>query len=431
MPETQIVPYNGGAGQIVPYNGGGGQDLAVQGAMAIGQLLLNQQIQKHFTFQLGVDGSHPPLQPTAPEYYKSASYNPLNGFNFYSSGKALAQGIIDAISNSTTCEKAFIASLDKISSVVCDLWMLKGVPAVFAYKVVSQLAPVACNYIYHGLTDTKPASQIGIERKKTSLYPFTSLFSQEPLIEKPVCHPLLQAEVKSILFSIRHATKGQGDLPNLFVYGPPGTGKTMLATQIIKESSLDYIALSGGHLTQWIATKQHVTELNKLFDAVTHTGRPTILLIDEAEGAIKHRNSIDQDHLELLDTLLHWTGTPKPNIMLICVANECTNIDRAFLSRMSHRLKMPLPSIEERQEILNQQSAALFKDLQETLPTQLIEQIAQKTEGFSGRDLRYLTGSLHDVHTQYGFDNPLRQANIHRVIEQFIAARLNKPPSPV
>jgi AAA family ATPase len=124
---------------------------------------------------------------------------------------------------------------------------------------------------------------------------------------------------------------------------------------------------------------------------------PTIVFIDELDAIGLKRNyqSIRGDVVELVSALLgEMDGIEKNRgVVTIGATNQPKILDSAILSRFEELIEFKLPNAEERLEILRSYS--------DTSPIEFHniqwEEITQKTQGWSGRDLKekIIKNSIH------------------------------------
>lgn len=239
---------------------------------------------------------------------------------------------------------------------------------------------------------------------------------------KAIFNEKLTRAIDMITDATYNLYKHNGYFQNVLLYGPGGTGKTMIAKMMAKNSKLNYVMMSGGDLAQYIKRGEHVTELNKLFESAKNNYTPTIIFIDEAEALCKQRDKMDKSELiELLDAFLNQTGEPSKKIMLILATNRVQDLDDAVLSRMDHKLHIAPPEKAERKKILQQYIPRFFSKSEETtlFTEEVVDQIAEDTEGFTGRALfKLLNTLLGKKHASK--DNVLTAQMIREVVVYYI-----------
>jgi len=207
----------------------------------------------------------------------------------------------------------------------------------------------------------------------------------------------LQWSTNALLRSKEHGTPYR----NLMLYGPPGTGKTLFARTIARESGLDYAVMSGGDLGP--LGRDAVQQLHKLFKWANSSKKGLILFIDEADSFLRRgrqsAGGMSEDMRNALSAFLHHTGTESEKFMVILATNVPSIMDRAVLDRMDEAFEFALPGHEERVEILKMlmkryittpTKKGLLIEVSPELDDKWLEEVAKRTEGFSGRQLSKL-----------------------------------------
>ncbi|KAK4345274.1 hypothetical protein RND71_035450 [Anisodus tanguticus] len=164
----------------------------------------------------------------------------------------------------------------------------------------------------------------------------------------------------------------------ILLFGPPGTGKTMLAKAVATECNTTFFNISASSVvSKWRGDSEKLIKV--LFDLARHHA-PSTIFLDEIDAitanVVKHVVS-----MKLMDGL---TRTDEL-VFVLAATNLPWELDAAMLRRLEKRILVPLPEPEARR--------AMFKELlsstpeEETLPYDLL---VEKTEGFSGSDIRLL-----------------------------------------
>jgi len=203
--------------------------------------------------------------------------------------------------------------------------------------------------------------------------------------------------------SLLNAKKNGTPYRHLMLHGPPGTGKTLFARTLSRQSGLDYAIMSGGDVGP--LGKDAVHELNKLFDWANSSKKGLILFIDEADAFLRMGRGSDngggmsEEARNVLSAFLHHTGTESDKFVVVLATNIRDILDRAVLDRIDEGFEFPLPSIKERQRMLE-----MFMDKHVHKPTRkgrlievddginaaFLQDVAERTDGFSGRQLAKL-----------------------------------------
>ena len=172
----------------------------------------------------------------------------------------------------------------------------------------------------------------------------------------------------------------------ILMYGPPGCGKTYLARATAGEINASFIAVGINEvLDMWIGASER--NLHELFEnARSH--KPCVLFFDEVDALGANRSDMRQSsgrHL-INQFLAELDGVKDSNegVLILAATNAPWHLDSAFRrpGRFDRILFVPPPDRDARGSIL--------KLHLEGKPVQDIDydQIAKKTDGFSGADLK-------------------------------------------
>lgn len=174
----------------------------------------------------------------------------------------------------------------------------------------------------------------------------------------------------------------------VLLFGPPGCGKTMIAKATAKASGCKFINLQASTLTDmWYGESQ------KLAAAVFSLAvkiQPCIIFIDEIESFLRNRSSLDHEATAMMKAqfMSLWDGldtSPSTQVMVMGATNRPQDMDPAILRRMPATFHVGLPNTRQREDILRLILAG------ENLSNAInLKEIAEKTEGYSGSDLREL-----------------------------------------
>lgn len=275
-------------------------------------------------------------------------------------------------------------------------------PTLLVMGVIGTAIPLAYHYVYEVMKQKIGKPALLMNAKVTHWYtPLTSriahLFQQkQEEAAQPIFHPELQRQIADITKAANNIAKNKGFFENVLLYGLPGTGKTMVAEKIARDSGLDYYMMSAAELPQFIDRGEHVSEMNKLITKVETSGKPAVLFLDECDAITNDRNKLDQAHRELLTTLLKRIGVQSKRILVIAATNRMDDLDPAFMSRMTYKIHVDVPALEERKQILEQYIRQFFtpEEIKQFFSPSAILTIAQQVEGFSGRSIFQMINSL-------------------------------------
>jgi SpoVK/Ycf46/Vps4 family AAA+-type ATPase len=231
-----------------------------------------------------------------------------------------------------------------------------------------------------------------LERPATTFKDVGGMEKVKEEISMKIIYPLTHPEI--------YAAYGKKIGGGILLYGPPGCGKTHLARATAGEIKASFMAV-GIHdvLDMWIGQSER--NLHDIFqNARTH--KPCVLFFDEVDalGASRTdmRKSGGRQLINQLLSELDGVAYSNEGILILAATNAPWHLDQAFLrpGRFDRIIFVPPPDAPAR--------AAVLRILTQGKPAQDLdfEQLARKTEEFSGADLK----SVVDV----GIEQKLREA---------------------
>jgi len=177
-------------------------------------------------------------------------------------------------------------------------------------------------------------------------------------------------------------------------YGPPGTGKTLMARALVNECSHDgkkvafFMRKGSDVLSKWVGESER--QLRLLFDQAFRM-RPSVIFFDEIDGLAPVRSS-RQDHIHssIVSTLLALMDglDSRGEVIIIGATNRIDSIDPALRrpGRFDREILFQLPGADARKEILKIHT----KEWEEKLTDDFLNELATKTNGYCGADLKAL-----------------------------------------
>ena len=229
------------------------------------------------------------------------------------------------------------------------------------------------------------------------------LVSTSEIVEKPKTTFSDIGGMEEEILSIRQAIELPLNKPEAFeqmgltppkgvlLTGPPGTGKTMLAKAIANSTSATFLGLVGSELAQ-----KYIGEggrlVRELFDLAKEKA-PAIIFIDEIDSIGSKRldsstsgdREVQRTLMQLLSEMDGFESTQ--NVKIIAATNRPELLDKALLrpGRFDRIIEIGLPDSSARTKILIilTQNMPLNKSVN-------LKQIANKTDGFSGAELKAL-----------------------------------------
>ncbi|PHJ25103.1 aaa family protein [Cystoisospora suis] len=192
---------------------------------------------------------------------------------------------------------------------------------------------------------------------------------------------------------------------HMLLYGSPGTGKTLFARTLARQSGMDYAIMTGGDVGP--LGRDAPSEINKLFSWANKSRKGLILFIDEADAFLRQgrgaATGMSEEMRNALSAFLHHTGTENDKFCVVLATNCREILDRAVLDRVDEQFEFPLPGLQERKRMLKQFFEEYITrptrtgrkiDVDERIDEAFIQEMAEKTDGFSGRQLAKLVIAL-------------------------------------
>ncbi|XP_014825896.1 PREDICTED: ATPase family AAA domain-containing protein 1-A-like [Poecilia mexicana] len=198
----------------------------------------------------------------------------------------------------------------------------------------------------------------------------------------------------------------------VLLFGPPGCGKTMIAKATAKASGCKFINLQASTLTDmWYGESQKLTAA--VFSLAIKI-QPCIIFIDEIESFLRNRSSLDHEATAMMKAqfMSLWDGldtTLTTQVMVMGATNRPQDVDPAILRRMPATFHVGLPNAKQREDILRLILAG------ENLSNAInLREIAEKTDGYSGSDLRELCRDA----AMYRVRDFVRKEQIRQIAQQ-------------
>ncbi|EFJ53049.1 hypothetical protein VOLCADRAFT_115636 [Volvox carteri f. nagariensis] len=206
---------------------------------------------------------------------------------------------------------------------------------------------------------------------------------QKRTIEDCLLLPLLRPDVYAKLARATRKTFANNRPRAVLFEGPPGTGKTTSARVISSQAAVPLIYLPlEAVLSKWYGQSEQ--QLGAVFKAAEAMGGAIIFLDElDALGGNREAGGLHEVSRRLLSVLLREMegfDAETKRTVVIGATNRKTDLDPALLSRFDLVITFGLPDTACRQLILRQYA--------QQLSDSEVVQLAERTGGMSGRDLR-------------------------------------------
>lgn len=214
--------------------------------------------------------------------------------------------------------------------------------------------------------------------------------------------PSLEARLRDVALATKNTKLNKGMYRNLLFHGPPGTGKTMFAKKLAMHSDMDYAIMTGGDVAPM--GRDGVTAVHKLYDWASTSKKGLILFVDEADAFLRKRSSetISEDMRSTLNAFLYRTGDQSDKFMLVLASNTPEQLDWAINDRLDEVVEFALPGLAERERLVRlyfdkyvlqpatEGSRGRRLKIEDMDYGELCSEIAEETEGMSGREIAKL-----------------------------------------
>lgn len=179
----------------------------------------------------------------------------------------------------------------------------------------------------------------------------------------------------------------------LLLFGPPGTGKTLIGRAVASQCGATFFSISASSLTsKWIGEGEKM--VRALFAVARHLS-PAVIFVDEIDSLLSARKS-DGEHessrrmkTEFLVQMDGLGGGENDRLLLIGATNRPQELDDGARRRLPKQLYIPLPCAAARRDMILRTLSA-GKGVAHKLSESDLDTICEKTDGYSGSDMKHL-----------------------------------------
>ncbi|KAF2072854.1 hypothetical protein CYY_005831 [Polysphondylium violaceum] len=217
---------------------------------------------------------------------------------------------------------------------------------------------------------------------------------------------LTNSILRPIKYPKKYKSMGIDSPAGVLMYGPPGCGKTLLAKAIANECQANFISVKGPELlNKYVGESERA--VRQVFQRAAASS-PCVIFFDEFDALAPKRGGEGNHSTERVvnQLLTEMDGLEKRSeVFIIAATNRPDIIDAAMCrpGRLDKMVYVPLPSPEERVEILKTLTAKIPTDQDVDLSTIGLD---KRTHAFSGADLSLLVKEAANRAISRGFDVP-------------------------
>jgi transitional endoplasmic reticulum ATPase len=275
------------------------------------------------------------------------------------------------------------AALHALRKILPDIdFEADSVPAEILNKII-----VDMNDFQESLKEIEPSAlrEVLVEVPNVKWTDIGGLAEVKEELQEAIEWPLKYPEI----FAHMNTAPPKGVL----LYGPPGTGKTMLAKAVANESEANFISIKGPEvLSKWVGESERA--VREVFRKARQAA-PTIIFFDELDSITPVRGtglgSSQVTERVISQILTELDGLEElKDVVVIGATNRLDIVDPALLrpGRFDKLLSVPVPDLDAREEILR-----IHLDKKPLADDVKIDQLAEKTEKYTGADLAALANT--------------------------------------
>ncbi|MFW9869678.1 MAG: AAA family ATPase [Candidatus Thorarchaeota archaeon] len=305
-----------------------------------------------------------------------------------------ASKILIKMSNSTSLPSVRKHYIDRAQECVDRVRYISGIKKKSKGPVDGLVAPPALDIGTEPASIKEPTTEADVDDESKKLQEMISdtILTERPtvkMVEVAGLADAKQAIDDAIIAPMKHPElfKGKARQPwrGILFYGPAGCGKTLVAKAVASEVNATFFNVSAANIvSKWLGESERLV-LN-LFQ-LARKNQPAIIFIDELDSIGVSRSGDDVGgerrlKTQLLTELQGLASKEDERITLIGATNLPWELDFALRSRFEKKIHVPLPDKQARSKIFE-----IHMEDVEVSPTVDYDEMADLTEGYSGRDI--------------------------------------------
>ena len=201
-----------------------------------------------------------------------------------------------------------------------------------------------------------------------------------------------EALKEAVIFPIKFPQLFQGKRKpwkGILLYGPPGTGKSYLAKAAATETHGNFFSVSAANIvSKWMGESEKL--IKGLFD-MARKNKPAVIFLDEIDSVMGARSDNENDATRRIKTefliQMQGVGNDDEGILVLGATNIPWGLDPAVRRRFQKKIYISLPELDARKVMFE----INLKGTPNTLTDEQMEDLAARTDGFSGSDISTLT----------------------------------------
>lgn len=183
-------------------------------------------------------------------------------------------------------------------------------------------------------------------------------------------------------------TESRRPWKGILLYGPPGTGKSFLAKACATEAEAKFFSISASSLlSKWLGESERLVK--QLFE-MARAEKRSIIFIDEVDSLCGARGEGESEASRRVKTeflvQMDGVGTQGGQVLVLGATNCPWDLDPAIRRRFERRIYIPLPEQDARRHMIKK----CIGKTKTTLIASDYEELARRTDGFSGADMSVL-----------------------------------------